>query len=66
MTPLDISDFPTRHNYGLALLQHHVERILADWVGELERRGIAVVRDLHRDEACAVLRDYGQSGGVRY
>ena len=34
----------------------------ADWVGELERRGIAVVRDLHRDAACAVLRDYGQSG----
>jgi tRNA(Arg) A34 adenosine deaminase TadA len=34
----------------------------ADWVGELERRGIDVVRDLHRDRACAVLRDYGQSG----
>ncbi len=34
----------------------------ADWVGELERRGIAVVRDLHREEACAVLRTYGQSG----
>ena len=34
----------------------------ADWIGELERRGIAVVRDLHRDAACAVLRDYGQSG----
>lgn len=35
-----------------------------DWVGELERRGIAVVRDLHRDEARAVLRAYGQSGPV--
>jgi 3-(3-hydroxy-phenyl)propionate hydroxylase len=33
--PLDISDFPTRHNYGLALSQNHIERILADWVGEL-------------------------------
>ena len=33
--PLDISDFPTRHNYGLALRQLHIERILADWVGEL-------------------------------
>jgi 2-polyprenyl-6-methoxyphenol hydroxylase-like FAD-dependent oxidoreductase len=32
---LDISDFPTRHNYGLALRQNHIERILADWVGEL-------------------------------
>jgi 2-polyprenyl-6-methoxyphenol hydroxylase-like FAD-dependent oxidoreductase len=35
MVPLDISDFPTRHNYGLALLQKHIERILAAWVDEL-------------------------------
>src|SRR6185369_16805032 len=35
MIPLDISDFPTRHNYGLALWQSHIERILAGWVGEL-------------------------------
>ncbi len=33
---LDISDFPTRHNYGLALWQNHFERILAGWVGELK------------------------------
>jgi 3-(3-hydroxy-phenyl)propionate hydroxylase len=33
---LDISDFPTRHAYGLALLQNEIERILADWVGELQ------------------------------
>jgi 2-polyprenyl-6-methoxyphenol hydroxylase-like FAD-dependent oxidoreductase len=33
--PLDISDFPTRHPYGLGLWQNHIERILADWVGEL-------------------------------
>jgi 3-(3-hydroxy-phenyl)propionate hydroxylase len=35
VTRLDISDFPTRHNYGLALRQKHIERILADWVDEL-------------------------------
>src|SRR4051794_37284633 len=35
MTRLDISDFPTRHNYGLALRQNHIERIMAGWVGEL-------------------------------
>jgi len=34
--PLDISDFPTRHPYGLALWQDHIERILAGWVGELK------------------------------
>lgn len=34
-TPLDISDFPTRHNYVLALWQRHIERCLADWVEDL-------------------------------
>ena len=33
--PLDISDFPTRHPYGLGLWQSHVERILGGWVEEL-------------------------------
>src|SRR5436190_20147091 len=32
---LGIGDFPTRHNYVLALLQNHIERILAGWVDEL-------------------------------
>jgi 3-(3-hydroxy-phenyl)propionate hydroxylase len=36
--PLDISDFPTRHPYGLALVQNHIERILAGWVDELAVR----------------------------
>lgn len=35
MIRLDISDFPTRHGYGLALSQNHIERILAAWVEEL-------------------------------
>ena len=35
LIPLDISDFPTRHNYGLGLWQNHIERILAGWIGEL-------------------------------
>lgn len=35
-TRLDISDFPTRHNYGLALWQNDIERILAGWIAELE------------------------------
>jgi len=33
---LDLSDFPTRHNYGLALAQKEFERILAAWIEELE------------------------------
>jgi tRNA(Arg) A34 adenosine deaminase TadA len=38
----------------------------ADWIGELERRGIALRRDILREEACAVLRDYGKLGGHSY
>ncbi len=34
-TRLDISDFPTRHNYGLALWQRAFERILGEWLREL-------------------------------
>ena len=34
----------------------------SDWIGELERRGIAVRRDILRDEARAVLATYGASG----
>ena len=40
--PLDISDFPTRHNYVLALWQNHFERILAAWVSEL---GVPIDRE---------------------
>lgn len=36
----------------------------ADWAGELEKRGIAIKRDLMRDHARDVLRDYGESGLV--
>jgi len=35
LIPLDISDFPTRHNYRLALRQKQIERIMAEWVAEL-------------------------------
>jgi 3-(3-hydroxy-phenyl)propionate hydroxylase len=39
---LDISDFPTRHNYGMALLQSHFERIMSGWLDEL---GVAILRE---------------------
>ncbi|HEX6364774.1 MAG TPA: FAD-dependent monooxygenase, partial [Agromyces sp.] len=39
---LDISDFPTRHPYGLALWQNRIEPILADWI---EGLGVRVERD---------------------
>jgi 2-polyprenyl-6-methoxyphenol hydroxylase-like FAD-dependent oxidoreductase len=40
--PMDISDFPTRHNYGMALLQSHFERIMSGWIDEL---GVPVLRE---------------------
>lgn len=50
----------------MALTEFDEGPLPADWVGELERRGIAVVRDLLRDDACAVLRAYGEAGGDHY
>ncbi|BCG88022.1 hypothetical protein MesoLj113c_41320 [Mesorhizobium sp. 113-3-9] len=41
MIRMDISDFPSRHNYLLALRQNHIERILADWIDEL---GVPIYR----------------------
>lgn len=38
----------------------------SDWVGELERRGIAVKRDILRDEGRAVFVRYRELGGTAY
>jgi tRNA(Arg) A34 adenosine deaminase TadA len=38
----------------------------ADWVAALERRGIAVVRDVARDDAISVLQHYAAAGGIIY
>jgi len=39
--PMDVSNFPTRHSYVLALSQSDFERILAGWVDEV---GVPIVR----------------------
>ncbi|HUQ20689.1 MAG TPA: FAD-dependent monooxygenase [Gemmatimonadaceae bacterium] len=39
---LDLTDFPTRHNYLLALRQSQTERIMAGWVDEL---GVKIYRE---------------------
>lgn len=36
----------------------------ADWIGELQRRGISVRRDILREQARGVLADYGSSGAA--
>jgi len=51
--PLELSDFPTRHNYLLALWQRDFERILAGWVAELgvPIRRVCEVVGFHQDAA---------------
>lgn len=64
LIPLDISDFPTRHNYGLALFQNHIERILAAWVAELGvpiHRGVDVVGFTQDDDGVNVALSDGRS-----
>jgi tRNA(Arg) A34 adenosine deaminase TadA len=50
----------------MALTEFDEGPLPADWIGELNARGIEVVRDIERDAACAVLRAYGEQGGPRY
>ena len=68
-TPLDISDFPTRHPYGLGLWQNHIERILAGWVGELAMtfyRGREVTGFAQDDSGVDVELSDGQSLRAQY
>lgn len=50
----------------MALTEFDEGPLPADWIGELEQRGIAVTRDIERDAACDVLRAYGSGGGSKY
>ncbi len=62
--PLDISDFPTRHNYVLGLFQNRIERILAEWVGEMPvtiHRGRDVTGFAQDDTGVDVALSDGQS-----
>lgn len=64
VTRLDITDLPTRHNYGLALWQNHIERILAGWVAELPvtfYRGTTVTGLTQDDTGVNVALDSGAS-----
>ena len=67
--PLDISDFPTRHPYGLGLWQNHIERILAGWVDELAvpiYRGREVTGFAQDDTGVDVELSDGQSLRAEY
>jgi 2-polyprenyl-6-methoxyphenol hydroxylase-like FAD-dependent oxidoreductase len=68
-TKLDISDFPSRHPYGLALWQKHIERIMAEWVLELGvpiHYGVEVTGFSQDDEGVDVELADGGSLRARY
>src|SRR5688500_7534710 len=68
-TTLDISDFPTRHPYGLGLWQKHIERILAGWVRELKvpvHYGTEVTGFAQDDTGVDVALSDGQSLRAQY
>ena len=68
-TQLDISDFPTRRNYVLALTQNHIERILAEWVAELPAvfyRGHDVTSIAQDDDGVTVTLADGSALRGRY
>ncbi|MBS0581710.1 MAG: FAD-dependent monooxygenase [Proteobacteria bacterium] len=67
--PLDISDFPTRHPYGLGLWQNHIERLLAGWVGELAvtfHRGCEVTGFVQDDNGVEIRLSDGRSLRAEY
>jgi 2-polyprenyl-6-methoxyphenol hydroxylase-like FAD-dependent oxidoreductase len=69
LIPLDISDFPTRHNYGLALSQNRIEPILASWVDELAvpiHRGREVTGFAQDDTGVDVELSDGRSLRAKY
>lgn len=66
---LDISDFPTRHPYGLALWQNQIERVLAQWVNELGvpvHRGCDVVGVGQDEDRVQVVLAGGDAISGRY
>lgn len=68
-TKLDISDLPTRHPYGLALRQNHIERLLAEWVAELAvpiYRNCAVTGSAQDETGVDVLLSDGGPLRARY
>jgi 3-(3-hydroxy-phenyl)propionate hydroxylase len=67
--PVDISTFPSRHNYFLVLWQNQIERILADWVEELAvpvLRGLEVVNFTQDDTGVDITLSDARSLRAQY
>lgn len=68
-TTLDISDFPTRHPYGLGLWQNRIEPLLASWVSSLGVRtvhGVTVTGIVQNEAGVTVALDSGEELRARW
>jgi 2-polyprenyl-6-methoxyphenol hydroxylase-like FAD-dependent oxidoreductase len=68
-TVLDISDFPTRHPYGLGISQRQIELIMAGWIAELPVRihyGCEVTGFAHEETGVDVELSDGRSIRAQY
>src|SRR3954453_5745776 len=68
-TVMDMSDFPTRHPYSLAIFQNEIERIMAAWIAELPVRiyyGCEVTGFAQDDTGVDVRLSDGEPLRVRY
>src|SRR3954447_10740939 len=68
-TVMDMSDFPTRHPYSLAIFQNQIERIMAAWIAELPVRiyyGCEVTGFAQDDTGVDVRLSDGQSLRAQY
>lgn len=63
---IDVLLIGARSEDVMALTKFDEGPLPTDWIGELTARKIEVRRDLRRDEARAVLADYGRLGGPHY
>ena len=45
---------------------HGKRAIHPDWPIELQKRGVELINNVLRDEACAIYRDFGRSGTFVY
>lgn len=63
---IDVLLIGARSEDVMALTRFDEGPLPADWIGELSARKIDVRRDLRRDDARAVLAEYGRLGGPHY
>ncbi|MBO9663191.1 nucleoside deaminase [Dokdonella sp.] len=63
---IDVLEIGARSQDVMELSEFDEGPLPADWIGELERRGIAVRRDVLREQAREVFHRYAELGGASY